>query len=143
LSERVCFDASTACAFALNDEPYHAQAIALVSELAKREARIIAPALFLCECDSVIRLRIFKGALNGEEATQAREIIALLAVAIDDVAIYDRAFEIACLYNQPRTYDSTYAALAESRGVELWTADERFYNAVSGALPFVKFIGNY
>jgi predicted nucleic acid-binding protein len=125
----------------LNDEPYHAQAIALVSDLAKREARIIAPPLFLCECDSVIRLRIFKGALNGEEASQAREIIAALAVVIDDAAIYDRAFEIACLCNQPRTYDATYAALAEARGVELWTADERFYNAVSGALPFVKFIG--
>ncbi len=140
---RVCFDASAACAFALNDEPYHAQAIALVSDLAQRNARIIAPPLFLCECDSVIRLRIFKGALNREGASQAREIIALLAVAIDDAAIYDRAFEIACLYNQPRTYDATYAALAEARGVELWTADERFYNAVGGALPFVKFIGTY
>jgi predicted nucleic acid-binding protein len=127
----------------LNDEPYHAQALALVAALAQREAQIIAPPFFLCECDSVIRLRIFKGVLNVTEATHAREIIAALAVVIDDAAIYDRAFEIACLYNQPRTYDSTYAALAQARGVELWTADERFYNSVSGALPFVKFIGNY
>jgi predicted nucleic acid-binding protein len=43
----------------------------------------------------------------------------------------------------PRVYDSTYAALAEIRGCELWTGDERFYNVAQGALAFVRFIGSY
>lgn len=94
---RVCFDASAACAFALDDEPHHAQALALMAALAQRNTQIIAPPLFLCECDSVIRLRIFKGVLNHAEASQMRQFIAALAVVIDDANIYDRAFEIACL----------------------------------------------
>ncbi len=143
---QVCFDASAACAFALDDEPYHPQALALVAALAKQEAQIISPPMFLCECDSTIRLRVYKGALNEGEADQARQFIAALGVAIDAAAIYDRAFEIARIYNQPRTYDATYAALAELRGVELWTADKRFYNSVTSAkkpLGFVKFVGNF
>ena len=140
---QVCFDASAACAFALDDEPYHPQALALVAALAKREARIIAPPIFLCECDSTIRMRVYKGALNEGEADQARQFSAALAVAIDHAMIYDRAVEIARIYNQPRTYDATYAALAELRGVELWTVDKRFYNAAQSTLPFVRFIGNY
>jgi len=132
----------------LNDEPYHTQAIALIAELAKRQTRIIAPPFFLCECDSVIRLRVYKGALDDAQAVASRAIIAALAVAIDPLDVYDRAFEIARIYNQPRTYDATYAALAELRGVALWTADERFYNSVAGAsvkspLAFVKFIGHF
>lgn len=142
--KRVCFDASLALAFVLNDEPYHAQAVALITDLAGESARIIAPPIFLCECDSTIRLRVYKGALSDEDASTARIIIAALAIGIEsENAIYDRAFEIARIHNQPRTYDATYAALAESHGLELWTADKRFYNSVSGALPFVKFIGNY
>jgi predicted nucleic acid-binding protein len=143
---QVCFDASAACAFALNDEPCHTQVLALVADLAGKQTQIIAPSLFLCECDSVIRLRVYKGALNDEEASQARRFVAALAVVIDDAMIYDRAFEIARIYNQPRTYDATYAALAELRGVELWTADKRFYNSVTSAkkpLEFVKFVENF
>jgi len=60
-----------------------------------------------------------------------------------DATILDRAYEIATSYGQPRTYDASYAAFAEARGLDLWTADKRFYNAVAAALPFVKFVGNY
>jgi predicted nucleic acid-binding protein len=28
-------------------------------------------------------------------------------------------------------------------GCELWTADERLYNAVKDELPWVKWLGNY
>ena len=33
-------------------------------------------------------------------------------------------------------------ALAQLRGCEFWTADERLYNAVSKELEWVKWVGN-
>lgn len=46
-------------------------------------------------------------------------------------------------FNKPQIYDSLYAALAELRGCEFWTADKRFYDAVKSRLPFVKYLTQY
>jgi predicted nucleic acid-binding protein len=54
-----------------------------------------------------------------------------------------RACEMARQVNQPKIYDSLYAALAELRGCEFWTADKAFYDAVKAALPFVKYLPEY
>ena len=54
-----------------------------------------------------------------------------------------RARQIARQFGQPQIYDSLYAALAELRGCEFWTADKRFYDAVKGGLPFVKYLVHY
>lgn len=39
--------------------------------------------------------------------------------------------------------DATYAALAELRGCEFWTADKVFYDAVKATLSFVKYLPDY
>lgn len=140
----VAFDASSAAAFALPDEKHHAQAQRLVADLAQEKARLIAPPIFESEADSIIRRRVYLETLTLPAGASALALMDALQVEI----IYEpatrlRAREMAAQNNQVRVYDSTYAALAEARGVELWTADERFYNSVSGALSFVKFIGNY
>ncbi|MCD6335257.1 MAG: type II toxin-antitoxin system VapC family toxin, partial [Candidatus Latescibacteria bacterium] len=54
-----------------------------------------------------------------------------------------RAREIAELSNQRFVYDATYAALAELRGCEFWTADKAFYHAVKTILPFVKVLPDF
>jgi predicted nucleic acid-binding protein len=141
---RVVMDASAAVAFVLKAEKHHGQAVALVSDLVKRDVTLCAPSIFVYECDSVIRRLVFTGALTPDQADEARKLISALGVdVIHDAAILDRAYQIAAERNQPRAYDAAYAAFAQARGLELWTDDERFYNAVSGALPFVKFIGHY
>ena len=61
---QVCFDASAALAFALPDEPLHAKAVAIVWALAVQGTTLCAPAMFAYECDSVIRLRLWKGSLK-------------------------------------------------------------------------------
>jgi predicted nucleic acid-binding protein len=141
------FDASAAIAFALDDEPLHTQAVALVAALLKQNTVLCAPPLFENEADSVIRRRAHQGTLTNAEADTARRIIAALGISIAyDAATAERAYAIAVQYNQPRAYDATYAAFAEARGLDLWTADERFYNSVNGSnakngLAFVRFIG--
>lgn len=134
MSMRVCFDASAALAFALNDETWHTQAKVCVRQLAARGATLCAPPLFAYECESVIRLRVFKGTLDEIEAQEARACIHALMVAIDyDPADEARAYQIARDYHQPRCYDALYAAYAEARNVELVTTDEPFFEAVNGA----------
>jgi len=54
-----------------------------------------------------------------------------------------RAREIARQFNQPNIYDSLYAALAELRVCEFWTADKAFYDAVKARLSFVKYLPDY
>jgi predicted nucleic acid-binding protein len=146
---QICFDASAALAFALPDEPLHSQAVALVLAFAAQGTTLCAPAMFAYECDSVIRLRLWKGTLTDEEANTARAAIGALPILIEyDEADRDRAFEIAIEYDQPRCYDAAYAAHAEARGVELVTTDAPFFEAVNGskkpkkatALTFVKLL---
>ena len=42
-----------------------------------------------------------------------------------------------------RCADAVYAALAELRGCEFWTADKVFHDAVAGELAFVKYLADY
>ena len=44
---------------------------------------------------------------------------------------------------QGAVYDSHYLALAETLGCDLWTADERFYRAVSPVAPNVRWVGEF
>jgi predicted nucleic acid-binding protein len=138
----IVIDASLAAAFALPDEAMYAKARALIASLAKENAQLIAPPIFESEADSIIRRNVYLEVLDESAGAAALAIMDALQVEIVyEPATRLRAREMARQTNQVRVYDSTYAALAEARSVELWTADERFYNAVSGALPFVKFIG--
>jgi predicted nucleic acid-binding protein len=54
-----------------------------------------------------------------------------------------RARDIARQFQQRNVYDSVYAALAELRGCDLWTADKHCYDAVTVKLKFVKFLPDY
>ena len=54
-----------------------------------------------------------------------------------------RTREIAEQFNQRAVYDASYAALAELRGCEFWTADKAFYDADKAALTFVKYLPDY
>ena len=140
----VTMDASGVAAFDLPDEKHYARAQRLIRDLAQQNARLMAPPLFESEADSIIRRRVYLGTLTPHAGQSALALMDALQVEIIyDPAIRQRARELAERFNQVRVYDSTYTALADLRGVELWTADERFYNSVSGALPFVKFIGEY
>jgi predicted nucleic acid-binding protein len=61
---------------------------------------------------------------------------------LSDPDIVKRARAIARRFHQPRIYDSLYAALAELRGCDFWTADKQFSDAVQAGLPFVKYLPN-
>lgn len=51
--------------------------------------------------------------------------------------------DFASRFAQPAAYDAHYLALAEREGCEYWTADQRLWNTVKAALPWVRWLGNY
>lgn len=121
-----------------------AQARQIIADCSATESHLIAPPFYTSEVDSVIRHRVFVGRLTGEEARKAYRSIDRVEVSIYDPAdLRQRARQIAERFNRPRVYDSTYAALAEIRGCEFWTADHAFYSAVKNDLTFVKYLADY
>jgi predicted nucleic acid-binding protein len=138
----IVIDASLALHAIMAGHEYNAQARRFLSDNAA--VRLIAPPLFESEADSNLRRMISALKIPTPAAEALVTLLdALPLKIIHDGATRQRAREIGDRAKLDKVYDCTYAALADLRGVELWTADKRFYHSVSGALPFVKFIGNY
>ncbi|MBI2502433.1 MAG: type II toxin-antitoxin system VapC family toxin [Candidatus Latescibacteria bacterium] len=105
---------------------------------------LIAPPLFEYEVESALQRRLQSGAMTSEETDRA--LLQLSAIGVRILAPEDmirRARVIARRFAQPAIYDSLYAALAELRECEFWTADKEFYEAVHGGLAFVRYLPDY
>ena len=140
MPERV-IDASVALKWVVKSESDRKLARRLLSESQAAGITLIAPPLFESETESMIQEQVYLGNISVSEADRAIRVLNRTAVQIiHDDQLKDRARQIARRFNQRRVYDSTYAALAELRGCEFWTADKAFFDAVKTGLAFVKFL---
>lgn len=140
----LCIDASVAVKLVLKGEPYRSKARQLLRDCLVRNVRLIAPPLFVSEVDTVIRKRVYDGRLSPADAGKAYTGLDQVTVhLVAPLNLRRRAREIAEQFNQRTVYDATYAALADLRGCEFWTADKAFYNAVKEALLFVRYLPEY
>lgn len=115
----------------------------LLAEWKAQNAVIYAPALWQYEVTSALS----KGVHFGEfSQAQAEELLALvmeldvMSIAPDALQMR-RAFEWTLRLRRAAAYDSFYLGLAETVGGDLWTADERLYNAVKPLAPWVHLAG--
>lgn len=141
---------------AIPAHPYHLNALNFVRHCAASTVRFIVPVLWESEVDSGVR-KMFS-------AHNISEVVAIAALRWIDSASVESvhystlrfsARKIADIIQAPRVYDATYAALAYRMGCDLWTADQRFFNAINNAqiaaakrhssvqLPEVRFIAEY
>ena len=135
MSER-CIDASIIVKLVLKGEPYRVTARRLVRKSTAAGIELIAPPLFESEVDTVIRKRVVAGKLSLKDAHKAYSILDHAPVQIVTHSnLRQRARDIAEQFNLSTVYDATYAALAELRGCEFWTADKVFYNVVYEVNP--------
>jgi len=140
----VCVDANVAVKPALKGEAFRATARRFIKDCAASGVVLIAPPIFESELDSIIRKRVFEGQLTLAEAHLAYGVLDKTPVQMaTHPNLRKRAREIAEQFNQKYVYDATYAALAELRGCEFWTADKVFYDAVKATLAFVKHLPDY
>jgi predicted nucleic acid-binding protein len=140
----VVLDASTALAAIFSDEPLQLKALGLLDELEKAGAVLLAPPLWESETSSNVRLRVqSRKTLPPEDERTSYALLDALPVQIVGDDTRQSARDLAMRFSMVRCYDATYLALAQARGVDVWTADEKLFNTVSGALPWVKFVGHW
>jgi predicted nucleic acid-binding protein len=143
MTER-CIDASIAVKWFITGEPFRQKAKKLLRDSQLAGIQLIAPSLFEMETDSVIQTRVAEGRTTSAVADQTLLLLDTAPVSIaTHPRLRQRAREIARQFQQRKVYDSTYAALAELRGCEFWTADKVFYDAVHATLGFVKYLPDY
>lgn len=100
---------------------------------------LCAPAFFIAEVDSILRQKVVRKELTAEQAQESWEHLQTIPVVLADMRpLRRRAWEIAIALGHAHVYDAVYLALAETRGCELWTADERLVNAARNQFPFIQ-----
>lgn len=135
-------DASLAVMWAV-PEPNSERALALASRWAEKGTRLLAPCLLLAEVTNALHKRIIRRELDHAAAQAALRIVLRFAIEIrEEPGLPARALELAHRLGRPTTYDCHYLALAERHRCELWTGDQRFFNAVKGSMPIVRWIGS-
>jgi len=139
-----CVDASVAVKWVVKGEPWRKKARRFLRDSISAGINLVAPPMFEYETESVLQWLLYSGKLTVAEADEA--ITRLAVIGVQFVAHPDmvtRARAIARQFNQPKIYDSLYAAIAELHGCEFWTADKAFYDAVKATLHFVKYLPDY
>ena len=143
-STEVCVDASLAIKVVV-PEAGSDMADALFNQWAGEETQLIAPVFFEVETDSILRQKVsLRRELTMEQAQRAfASLQGLPIMTTHSPEQRERAWEIAREFQFPTVYDATYLALAELRGCEFWTADEKLFKQVRDKLTFVQWLGNY
>lgn len=142
-NQLICVDASIALKLVLPEHDSQ-RARALWGEWEREAAILIAPTLWGYEVTSVVRNRARRGLLPaGEEEAIITTLHRLPVQMLGPRGFHHRAWELAHRFDRPSAYDAHYLALAEIVGCRFWTADERLYNAVRGALDWVEWLGSY
>ena len=140
---RLVVDCSVVVKWKIPTEDHAAAAEALFGDWEHQVVDVSVPNHFPSEVISAFLRASRRGRITADEAREAiRDLLALPFVLCDVTAIADRAFAIAHQHQQ-RAYDCLYVALAERDGVELWTGDERLYNALHAQHPLVRWIADY
>jgi predicted nucleic acid-binding protein len=141
----VVTDANVWLHAALPMHPYHAQALRLITDCVTARIKLLAPPLWESETDSGIRRALALHHITPKAAQAAFKWIDAAPVGVlYNPAARTAARSIADAIKQPRVYDATYLALAQLRACEIWTADERLFNAANTAgLSLVRFVATY
>jgi predicted nucleic acid-binding protein len=141
--KQIVIDASVALKWRLRDEEATNQADALLDHFLAGKLGLLTPTLFDYEITNALKVAVTKGRLTESEAIAA--IVDFQAFNIKPYnfqEIQTLTFQLA-YQHQRSAYDSAYLALAQLKGLWFYTGDKRLFNAVTGTLNWVKWIGDY
>jgi predicted nucleic acid-binding protein len=130
--------------WSLVPSPLSDKAQELLGAIQAHQLTLVAPALLAFEVTSVLTRLVYLKALTRDEGEEAFAIFQRIPMRLSSrKGIIPLAWRLAEQFNRPRAYDTSYLAVAQLYGCELWTADEKLYNVVGGQLPWVKWLGDY
>lgn len=140
----VILDSGVLLASVFPDELYSLQAVTLLDSLLEDGFALHAPMLLRYEIVASLRKAVYRTRISQADAVVRRDLLLVRKIQfyVDDTLL-KRAFDIATELNQPTAYDAQYLALAEQLGCELWTADERLFNAAQSRFGFVRWLGQF
>ena len=119
------------------------RAIDLLHSWNERKLRPVVPRLAVAEVGNVLLKHVLDGLATTHDAiAMLSELPRFVTVADLTLEHTKRAFMLAQQRGHRSIYDMHFLILAEDLGCELWTADQRFWQSVSGHFPFVKWLGN-
>lgn len=138
----VCVDASLVVR-TLVYGPYSAETTFLLKQWSSQGTTLIAPSLFVFETASTLRRLVYHREITEQEGEEAFRFLLMLKIRLSHRrAVISASWDLAQAFSRPRAYDTAYLALAQLHRCDLWTADEKLYNTVRGALPWVRWVGD-
>lgn len=140
---QICIDAGVLIK-QIVPEQYSELAAALWTHGIEAEWEIVAPALFWFEVTAVLRKKVYRHVLTPAEGELA--LTTALEANVHIIALPDlhqQAWKLATRFQQPTAYDAHYLALAALLRCDFWTTDERLFNSVKDAAPWVKWLGAF
>lgn len=139
----VCIDASVVVKWFIFED-YRDESLALLDECDALGIPTIAPDHIYTEVTSTFRGLVHRRIITSESGDEAVSMLMRAQIVrFDTVDLLNDAWRIAKLYNLSTMYDAYYLALADLRGCDFWTADQRLINSIRGDLPFVRHIKDF
>ena len=140
---RIVLDANLVVALLL-PLPYSQQVWAHLTTWRRNRAELLAPTLLQYEVNAALHRSFSTGLTRQFEAKTALEEMQTLSIRYlpPSLELHIRAWYWAGRFNQSKTYDAQYVALAELERADFWTADRRLANGARQAgLEWVRWIG--
>ena len=135
-------DASVVFKWQLDDEDCVIQARVLRNDFDGRHAiKVIAPTLLAYELANALAMSARRKRITPASAAEAMD--NLMALGIELKEMNPARVLLVALEHGLTAYDAAYVALAEAKGCSLWTGDRQLCSAVSGKLPWVRWIRDY
>jgi predicted nucleic acid-binding protein len=140
-SSVVCVDASLILR-TLVPGPLSGAADAFLVTSRRDAVTLIAPALLQFEVTSALRRLTYLKRISAGDGDRAFEEFLKIDIRLSHRRdMFSLAWHLAKRFNRSRAYDATYVALAQLNECELWTADEKLFNAFGDELRWVRWIG--
>jgi predicted nucleic acid-binding protein len=136
-------DSSVSIKWYLRDEDLTLEADAIRRHAAERAATVVAPSLARYEVARSLATASRVGRINRMQAAENVQHYLTIGISLDAdpdwliTQAWERSLQLPIA-----TYDAVYVALAERIGMEVVTADEKFYKAVSPLVACVHWLGD-
>ena len=139
---RLVLDASIAVKWLNPHEPLADKANLIRDDYERGQVSLLVPTFWEYEVANGLNKAVARGHLSEEEGREAITLLLALPAQKEPLPSSQESYASARRY-QRSVYDSWYLHLAETTGCEFWTADQKLYNALKDAFPWVRWLADY